>query len=89
MSMISRSWSNIKNFVGSENVKQRGEVLGGILASSASYGDHEALKALAPLVTALCSNNITGVSDVGLYIFYKIKNESGEYQIFFKRLTVA
>ena len=80
--------SKIKDVFTSDDVKNRAEVLEDVLHGKGSATDIEALNALATLITALCNNKTAGVVHGGVFIFYKIKNEAGDFVIFYKRLTV-
>lgn len=69
--------------------KERANLVEDALFGKASAQDYEGMKALAPLVTALCNNNTACVCDGGPYVFYKIKNQDGDFVVFYKRLTVG
>ena len=59
-----------------------------VLLGRLSGNDTEAVRAVAELTTALCNNKCEGVVDAGFFIFFKVLNEAGHFQIFHKRLTV-
>jgi hypothetical protein len=74
--------------VQNKEVKDRAEIVQDVLFGKSSGTDADAILAVAQLTTALCNNQCAAVVDAGPFVFFKIKTESGEFQIFHKRLTV-
>lgn len=65
----------------------RVEIVEDVLYGAMSTTDSEAIKATAELTTALCNNSCEAAVDAGSYVFFKIKNQDDEYQVFYKRLN--
>lgn len=86
--MFKKSLKFIKNAITSKEVLDRAIIAEDILWGRATGADSEAVQAVSQLTTALCNNNCEGVVDAGIFIFFKVKNNEGSYQIFHKRLSV-
>ena len=86
--MFSKFFSSIKSAFSNKDVKERADILENLLYGQASSSDLEGIHAIAQLTTSLCNNNCGGVVDAGVFVFCKIKDTSGDFQIMYKRLTV-
>lgn len=86
--MLTRVFSAIKKVFSKQQVSERAEIAEDILYGKASSADLDAVRAVAELTAALCSNQCAGVVDAGVFVFFKIKTDKGDFQIFHKRLTV-
>lgn len=86
--MLKRFKSAWKALISSDALQERSEVVEDVLYGKMSSMDIEAIKATADFVTAVCSNNCEAAVDAGSIVFFKVKNENGEYQIIHKRLNV-
>lgn len=87
--MLRKFFSAIRRGISSKEVTGRAGVIEDVLLGKMSGNDSEAILAVAQLTTALCNNKCEGVVDAGFFIFFKVMNSSGHFQIFHKRLTVA
>lgn len=86
--MFAKFFSAIKKGLSSKEVTDRAELVEDVLFGKTSGSDSEAVLAIAQLTKSLCNNKTAAAVDAGLYVFFKIKTESGDFQIFHKRLTV-
>ena len=86
--MLRRFFEAIRVVPSSNQVRGRAEVVEDVLYGLNSNSDSEAVQAVAQLTSALCSNQCAGVVDAGFFIFFKVRNGEGDFQIFHKRLTV-
>lgn len=85
--MLTRSFKAVKRLLTGKNVSDSAELVGDALYTHGSKPDIEAISAVAGLTTALCNNQCSAAVDAGLFVFFKIQLESGDFQIFYKRLT--
>lgn len=88
MKMLSRFFGGIRSTANKKEVQDRAKIAEDVLFGQVSGNDIEAIKAVAEVVSSLCDNQTEGVFDGGVFVFFKIKNESGNFQVFSKRLTV-
>lgn len=88
MSMLSRFFSVFRSAISKKEVIDRASIAEDILFGQISGADIEAVKAISELVSALCDRKTEGAIDAGVFVFLKIKSESGIFQVFTKRLTV-
>lgn len=86
--MLTRMFSAVQKRLSGKHVSDRASIAEDVLFGNASSSDTEAVLAVAQLTTALCNNKCAGVVDAGVFIFFKAKAEDGDFQIFYKRLTV-
>jgi hypothetical protein len=87
LNMLSKFFRVFRSNVSNEEIKSRINLAEDVLYGKISAGDTDALKAVADLTAAVCSNKCTCVVDAGIFIFIKVKNTEGEFQIYFKKLT--
>lgn len=85
--MLTRAFKAIRGLLASRQISERAELLEDALYGHGSKPDIEAISAIAGLTTALCNNKCSAAVDAGLFVFFKIQLESGDFQIFYKRLT--
>ncbi|MBO6551503.1 MAG: hypothetical protein JJ926_09565 [Roseitalea sp.] len=81
-------FSYFKRVINRESVSEKADIIEDLLLGRAASSDTESIKAVAQLTTALCNNQCEGVVDAGPFIFFKLKANSDQFQIFHKRLTV-
>lgn len=86
--MWNRFFSAVRKGVTSQVVLDRAGMVEDVLLGKMSGNDIEAVRVVAEVTTALCSNNCEGMFDAGFFIFFKVRNEDGVFQIFHKRLGV-
>ena len=86
--MWSKLFSAIRSGLSNKQVIDRAGMVEDVLLGKMSGNDVEAVRAVAEITTALCSNNCEGIFDGGFFIFFKVRTEAGTFQIFYKRLGV-
>ena len=86
--MIRSIFEAIRGPSKNKNLNDRAKIIEDVLYGQLSSPDSEAVQAVAQLTSALCSNQCAGVVDAGVFIFFKVKNDNDEFQIFSKRLTI-
>ena len=86
--MLNEIVKGIRRLVGRDELQERAEIIEDVLYGRSSTADTSAVEAIAHLTTALCNNQCEGVVDAGFFIFFKVKANTTDFQIFHKRLTV-
>lgn len=81
-------WVRISDFFKSKDVKDRAALAEDVAFGLGANNDIEAIRATAELTTSLCNNGVEAAVDGHFFVYFKVKNAEGNFQIFHKRLTI-
>jgi hypothetical protein len=86
--VLRRIFRAIGRAISSDETRDRAQLVEDVLFGSLATADIEAMKVVSELVSSLCDRKTEAVIDGMIFIFCKIKNEKGDFQVLTKRLTV-
>ena len=87
--MLGRFFRAVGRAVNSKETRDRAKLVEDVMFGNLASADIEAMKVVSELVSSLCDRETEAAIDGRIFVFFKIRNSNGTFQVFTKTLTVS